>query len=217
MLAQCGLFATASPVAVRFAAAHFEVRHFRRRELIGSTQAPFNGFGLVISGAVQAMDMTLDGKEVALLHIGENEVFGHLALLAERPLPLTWVAGQASTAVALMAADKAAQLAQFPEIVLQLARDASQQVCDLLGGQKIQSIHPVGARICAWLAHHSRQNHELQLPTHAELAWQLNTTRESITRMLQKLLTDGVLARDGDLWRVLRPDVLLAQSRGSER
>lgn len=216
-LAPCRFFASAPPAALQFAAAHMEMRHLRKRELLGDIQLPFTGFGIVLQGAMQAVDMTMDGKEVALLSVQPYETFGHISLLAEQPLALTWVATSASTTVALMPEDRALQLMQFPELVLQLARSTSQQVCDLLSWQKIQAIHPVSARVCAWLLHHGRQQMEMQLPTHAELAWRLNTTGESVTRVLQKLLTDQVLQRDGDTWRITSPETLKDLTRGSER
>ena len=55
------------------------------------------------------------------------------------------------------------------------------------------------------------------MPTHAELAWRLNTTRETVTRVLQRLLTDGILSRDGDLWLIERPDLLSDLARGEDR
>ena len=70
------------------------------------------------------------------------------------------------------------------------------------------------ARVCAWLLRASGTDGALQLPTHAELAWRLNTTRESITRVLQKLLTDQVLQRDGDWWRIQAPTTLQELARG---
>lgn len=207
-LAPCRFLAAASPAALQFAAAHMEMRHLRKRELLMDGAHSFTGLGVVMQGAVQAVDLTLDGKEVALLNVGPYETFGHVSLLATQPVAMNWVATSSSTTVALLPQEKALQLTQFPELVLQLARAASQQVCDLLSWQKIQAINPVSARICAWLLHHSRMETEMQLPTHAELAWRLNTTRESVTRVLQKLLTDGVLQRDGDVWRILSPQTL---------
>lgn len=216
-LGPCRFFANASSAAVQFAASHMEMRHLRKRELLGDSQLPFSGFGVVLQGSIQAVDRTMDGKEATLFSIDPYEVFGHVGLLADQPVALTWVATSSSTTVALMPHDKALQLTQFPELVLQMARSTSQQVCDLLSWQKIQAIHPVTARVCAWLLYHSRQETQVRLPTHAELAWRLNTTRESVTRVLQKLLTDGVLQRDGDIWHILAPQILKDLASGNER
>jgi DNA-binding GntR family transcriptional regulator len=54
----------------------------------------------------------------------------------------------------------------------------------------------------------------LQVPTHAELAWQLNTTRESVTRVMQKLLSDGVVVRESERWLIVQAEVLRDLARG---
>ncbi len=211
-LAPCRLFANASTPALQYAAAHMQLHHLRKREVIAG--GAFDGLGVVLQGSVQAIDATLDGKEVALFSVSTHDSFGHQTLLAPNPIALTWVATSSATTVALLERPQALELVQFPELVLQLARTTSAQVCDLLGWQLLQSIHPISARVCAWLLRASGTDGALQLPTHAELAWRLNTTRESITRVLQKLLTDQVLQRDGDWWRIQAPTTLQELARG---
>lgn len=215
-LTPCAFFQTASAPALQFAAAHMNLLHMRRREVLSQGAKPFDGLGVVLQGNLQAVDLTLDGKEVGLMSAGLHEPFGHYVLLADQPMDLTWVATSAAT-VAVMERDKALQLLTFPEMMAMLARLNGQQVCNLLSWQKIQAIHPVSARVCAWMLHHGRHRTTLQLPTHAEMAWRLNTTRESVTRVLQKLLTEGVLRRDGDDWHVLNLKTLEEMARGEDR
>jgi CRP-like cAMP-binding protein len=116
-----------------------------------------------------------------------------------------------------MDSQAAQELMTFPEMALGAARLLAQDVCSFLGWQKIQAVHPVSARVCAWIQHASAADSSLRIPTHAELAWRLNTTRETVTRVLQRLLTDGILRRNGDLWLIERPDLLSDLARGEER
>ncbi len=219
-LTPCAFFSTASTPALQFAASHMNLLHMRRREVLqpgGQPGQPFAGLGVVLQGGLQAIDLTLDGKEVGLMNVGPHEPFGHTLLLAERPIELTWVASSSATTAAIMDRDKALQLLGFPEMMAAVARLNGQQVSDLLGWQKVQAIHPVSARVCAWLLRQSNKDSVLRLPTHAEMAWKLNTTRESVTRVLQKLLTDGVLRRDGDDWHMVRISTLEEMARGEDR
>ena len=216
-LTPCAFFSHASPAALQFAASRMALLHMRRREVLRPLDRPFHGLGVVLQGNLQALDLTLDGREAALMTVPLYETFGHANLLATRPAALTWVASTASTTVAVMPSEPAQELMQFPEMALGAARRLAQEVCELLDSQKIQSVHPVSARVCAWLQQQARQGLELRLPTHAELAWRLNTTRETVTRVLQRLLTDGVLQRDGEVWLVARMDLLRDLARGDER
>ena len=176
-LAPCGFFTNAPPAAVQFAASHMHLIHLKRREVLGDGKQPFNGLGVVLQGNLQAVDLTLDGREAALLTATLHETFGHANLLAAQPVLLTWVAVSPSTSVAVMDSQAAQELMTFPEMALGAARLLAQDVCSFLGWQKIQAVHPVSARVCAWIQHASAADSSLRIPTHAELAWRLNTTR----------------------------------------
>lgn len=197
----CTIFINIPGEIVQQAAGWMDLQNLRRREVLGSDMG-FKGLGVVLSGTLQAVDYTADGKEVALLTAGANEAFGLAELLATRAMPLTWMAGAASTTVALMPEAQARMLLRNPDVALKAANVLAQQVCDAHGWQKVRSVHPVGARVAAWIRWQMGTDGNLKVPTHAELAWQLNTTRESITRVFQKLLAEGVLARNGEAWRV---------------
>ncbi|NBR14445.1 MAG: DUF2797 domain-containing protein, partial [Crocinitomicaceae bacterium] len=82
------------------------------------------------------------------------------------------------------------------------ARELADQVSESLGWQKINAVTPISARVCAWLCWSAGNSSLLEIPKHAELAWRLNTTRESITRTFQKLQADGLIQREDEKWRI---------------
>lgn len=200
-LRSCSLFAKAPAALIERAAQQMDIVHLKRREVLLSGGGPFRGLAVVLQGRMQAIDHTIDGREVALSSVDPGGVFGHANLIAPRPFELTWMATNPS-AVAVMAPAAAMGLFEDPHMSFHLAADMAQQVCDFLGWQKVLSVHPVSARVCAWLLWHTAGPSGLSRYTHAELAWRLNTTRESITRVLQRLQSDGVLQRDGEMWRI---------------
>lgn len=213
-LQSCALFAEADDALLRLAAQQMQLLELRKREVLRFEHTAFAGLGVVVNGVMQAMDMTADGREVALLTVPAGQAFGYVGVLAESPTEMTWVAAQNATTLALMPLAQAQWLLAQPTVTLGLSRLLAQRVSDLMDLQKIQGIHPVGVRICAWLKRRSLRAAVLQLPTHAELALQLNTTRESVTRVLQRLQADGVLRRSGDVWQVLQPALLAELARG---
>ena len=127
-LAPCGFFTNAPPAAVQFAASHMHLIHLKRREVLGDGKQPFNGLGVVLQGNLQAVDLTLDGREAALLTATLHETFGHANLLAAQPVALTWVAASPSTSVAVMDSQAAQELMTFPEMALGAARLLAQDV-----------------------------------------------------------------------------------------
>jgi CRP-like cAMP-binding protein len=212
-LRACRLFATAPEEVVLSAAKDMDIVHLKRREVLMRGGKTFNGLGVVLQGRLQAMDRTLDGREVALQTAEETETFGQAGLLARRPVELVWVAAVPS-AVAVMSTAQARHLLETTVLGWLAARDLADQVSDQLGWQKLLAITPISARVCAWACWASSGAKTLEIPKHAELAWRLNTTRESITRTFQKLLADGLLARDGETWLVADAKALAQMAMG---
>lgn len=208
VLVQCTLFAELPTLQLGAVAERMQIVSLRRREVLGGA-AGFTGLGVVLNGSLQSVEETTDGREVVLATAEAYEPFGLAELLAQAIAPPTWVAGSTSTAVGTLDRATAMDVLQRPELAFAVARTLARRVCDLQGMQKILSIHSVPARLAAWL-HWQCAGTEgrIKLPTHAELAWQLNTTRESVTRVLQRLSAEGLLARDGEAWRVANPSAL---------
>ena len=72
-------------------------------------------------------------------------------------------------------------------------------------------------RSSAWACWATRDQKTLDIPKHAELAWRLNTTRESITRTFQRLLSEGVLQREGEDWVISDFQALMQLAMGDAR
>ena len=155
VLTQCSLFSGLTPELTRYCAEHMRLVSLRRRETVsdGGTGGAdrFTGLGVVLSGAVQAVDLTGDGREAALVTALPFECFGLAELLAPRGQPLTWMASATSTAVGVMERDAALQAFAKPELVVRAAGLLAQRVCDAQALQKVLTVHPINARVCAWL------------------------------------------------------------------
>ena len=129
---------------------------------------------------------------------------------------MTWVATNPST-LAVLSPESAMALLGDPQISRRVAGEMADQLCEFISWQKIVSVHPVSARVCAWLLWQTTGSPSVTVMTHAELAWRLNTTRESITRVFQRLQADEILRRDGDSWLVSRPERLRELASGDTR
>lgn len=213
-LLNSALFKDAPEALLREVGAHMDLVQLRKREVWFDAQRPTLGIGVVLQGRLHALDHTLDGKEVTLLTAETGEVFGHMELLALRPTPLNWVA-LTSASIAWLPETHARGLLGKTDLLLRLAQNMAQQLSDFLAWQKLLSINPVGSRVCAWLLWQEEQNSSnYSVLTHAELAWRLNTTRESITRTLQRLQVDDLIARESDTWFIKNRDALLSMAQG---
>ncbi len=212
----CQLFAAAPDEVIAEAAREMDIVNLKRREVLTRGGRPFKGLGVVLQGRLQAMDRTLDGREVALQTIAERATFGQAGLLASESLDLVWVAA-VPCSVAVMSAEPARRMLQNPSMALRVARDLADQVNDYLGWQKVLSVTPISSRVCAWACWTAQGRRELDIPKHAELAWRLNTTRESITRTFHRLQAEGLLSREGEIWVIANPTALAQMAMGDSR
>jgi CRP-like cAMP-binding protein len=219
VLTPCSLFTGLPPEVVKPWADRMRLVSVRRREAVTTESGePFDGLGIVLSGAVQSIDLTGDGREVALATAAAHEPFGLAELLASRVTPGHWMASNPSTAVGLLTSRDALEMLAEPVFALRAASRLAQHVCDVQSLQKVLTVHPVSARVCAWLRWQGEgAAGVVQVPTHAELAWHLNTTRESVTRVFQKLFSDGVIAREESGWRIADWSALTEGSRPRSR
>lgn len=216
VLKQNAFFATLSEEAVQWAAERMDIFSLKRRQALLSGGGPFRGLGIVISGRMQAIELTMDGREVALKTIEQSGLFGQEDLLARSPLSLHWTA-PASATVAVMGLKTAKELLLQPEMLRALAADLAQQLNDQLQWQKILSANTVAAKLANWIVFSAGERKEVTLPTHAEVAWRLNTTRESVTRVLQRLQAEGVLVREDGRWRIQKGAALRDLAKGEDK
>jgi CRP-like cAMP-binding protein len=172
--------------------------------------------GLVVQGRIQSIEQTLDGREVALQTAEAGESFGQVALLASLPIEMFWVA-TAPSAVAVLPHDKALALFESAPMGMLAARGLADQVSEFLGWQKVIAVTPISSRVCAWICWAAGAKDRLEVPKQAELAWRLNTTRESITRTFQRLQADGLLQRDDTAWLILRREALELLALGENK
>jgi CRP/FNR family cyclic AMP-dependent transcriptional regulator len=216
VLKNCSLFRQVSAEVLHLAASQMDILQLKKREVLLVNGHAFRGLGVVLQGRLQAMDYTIDGREVALTTADSDQAFGQANLIAPRPVDLNWVAVSQCT-VAIMQPKHALDLLNHADMAKRVATDLAQQVCEFLSWQKILAVHPVSARVCAWILWESSGKTTLQVPKHAELAWRLSTTRESITRTLQKLQTEAVLQREGDTWLIANPQTLAQMALGDSK
>jgi CRP-like cAMP-binding protein len=139
-----------------------------------------------------------------------------VALLASLPIEMVWVA-TAPSAVAVLAQDKALALFESAPMGMLAARGLADQVSEFLGWQKVIAVTPISSRVCAWICWAAGAQNRLEVPKQAELAWRLNTTRESITRTFQRLQADGLLQRDESAWLILQRDALELLALGENK
>jgi CRP-like cAMP-binding protein len=156
----------------------------------------------LLEGRLQAIDFTLDGREVGLHFIEEGQYFGEISVLDGLPSPEVVIANKKSQVVMVPAREVRGLIFANPPAIEAMTSGLTERIRSQASLRQILGIISPLQRICALLQTLSKDGKNPEVisnaPTHQEIAIMVNLTRETVTRAFQVLQSQGALARDGD-------------------
>lgn len=194
-------------------------RRVERREVVIKRGDKDAGLGFLIEGRLQAVDFTLDGREVGIDFVEERDFFGELAVIDGQPAP-EYVIAVAPSRVAMLDREHARELMfSVPNASESVALRLAGRIRRSARQRALLALPSSFQRVCAQLTLLSQQDGTgrvvIQLPpTHQEIAIMVNTSRETVTRTLQFLQGLNIVARAGAHIVVNRPDTLQEAADG---
>lgn len=194
-------------------------RRVERREVVIKRGEVGTGLGFLIEGRLQAVNFTLDGKEVGTDFIENGDFFGELSVIDGRPAP-EYVIAVAPSRIAILDRDLARELMfSTPTGAEAVATRLAERMRRAATHRAMLALPSSFQRVCAQLALMAQQGGGGLLviampPTHQEIAIMVNTSRETVTRTLQFLQTMKVVARSGSDLLVHQPDMLQQAADG---
>ena len=179
-------------------------RNYEAGRRIISRNAADRDVYLLVSGRVRITTYSQGGRQVTFRDIAAGDVFGEVAALDERPrsadviaLDTTLLASMAPRVFRKLLAGEPVLGERVMKRLAGLVRSLSERVVDLstLGVQN--RIHAEILRL-ARQAGVERNRARLEPgPKHADIASQVSTYREQVTRELSALARAGILEKDG--------------------
>ena len=156
----------------------------------------------IIEGGVRVLNFAASGRVISFASLGPGAYFGELAAIDGQPRSATVVA-QAKCVLAVLEGEEFRHLVlSFPQISITLLRrlseivrrsderitdlsslSAAQRVC--LEILRLAEPDPVAGR--SWVVY--------PLPTQANIASRIGTTRETVARMISRLAAEGIVER----------------------
>jgi len=163
----------------------------------------------VVEGAVEVVNYSQGGREIALARIAAGGYFGELAAIDGQPRSASVVALENCLVATMSPKAFDRLLVDHPELarglLLRLARiirACDNRIMDLSTLGAIQRVYlellrlavpdPAGAG--KWVV--------LRAPAQREIASQASTTRETVTRAISELAAEGVVTREGRSLRI---------------
>jgi CRP/FNR family transcriptional regulator, cyclic AMP receptor protein len=196
------------------------LRQLARRQLALTPAEMGEWIGWVIEGGVWLVDHTQEDRESVLGRFTGGDLFGEMHAFGEAGR-LTGYLSYVSVGpskVALVQRRVAWELiGREAQVGQQLVALLTNRMADFFRWRAILGLPSAPERVMAVLAALLTGDNTIaigQLPagmTQQEIAAYANTTRETVTRVMQRLQADGVVVRDGSTWQVNRAALEKAQ------
>ena len=200
VLKNVALFADLSVKELAFLAERSSVRHFAASEVIFSEGDMCQGLFIVQSGAVKIFKMAPNGREQVLGVERTGNSVAELPVFDGGNYPASTIAVEDSDLLFIRKEDFRALCLEHPEVALKLLRVVGRRLRGLVGIIEELSFTTVRQRLIAYLlriaagAAGTKKPLELSLPvSHQELAAELGTVRELVSRNLSRLQAEGLI------------------------
>lgn len=179
-------------------------RNYRAGQPIITRAAADRDVHLIIAGRVRVTTYSAAGRQVTFRDIGAGELFGEVAAIDDMPRSADVVALENSMTASMPAAVFRQLLREQPALaervlrrLASLVRRMSERVIDLSTLGVHQRLHAELLRL-AREAGVTRNSARIEpAPKHADLASQVSTYREQVTRELSALAKAGIVKREG--------------------
>jgi CRP/FNR family cyclic AMP-dependent transcriptional regulator len=159
------------------------------------------------SGQVRLSVSTSGGKELLLRHMGPGEVIGEFSLIDGEPRSADATVVQPSSGIVLHR-DRFLRIAEtHPQLGLAMARHLCRQLRSTNYQMESIALYDLRSRVARFLLFALRDEPEAQgsgrvrlrmAVNQSELALLLGASRPKVNQVLQSMLAEGVLERDGE-------------------
>ena len=185
--------------AVEKAIAHLVTRTINANEVVLQENDWSSSVYFILGGWVKVRTINPDGKEVTLNILGKGELFGEMAALDEAPRS-TDVITLTSTEFGNMPAKDFVELIQTSPLagvkLSQIMARRLRQVNRQMQLRESDSMSRVADTLLFLAEGHEKTGTEIPKLTHYELSSLTGLTRETVSRVLQKLEKKGLILRN---------------------
>jgi len=204
-LAQVGLFAGLSETELAFLAQRAVARKFSAGEIVFSEDDPCTGMYVVESGHMRIFKTSPGGREQVLSIEGPGGSVAELPVLDGGNYPASVSAVENSTLLFIAKQDFQALCLAHPEVALKVLRVIGARLRKLVGIIEELSFTTVRHRLAAFLVRLARREGTrvdggvaITLPaSNQELAAQIGTVRELVSRNLSRFQSEKLIQMDG--------------------
>ena len=204
VLERTALLSNLSQQELQLLAARTVRKHLSEGELLFSEGEPCSGLHIIAQGKVRIFKTSVGGREQVLALNGPGESVAELPVFDGGPYPASAMAVEDTEIAFISRRDFHAYCLEHPEVALKVLTVVGGRLRRLVGIIEELSFTTIRQRLISALlklaqteGKKTERGIEFQLPaTHQELASQLGTVRELISRNLMRLQAEGLLEVD---------------------
>jgi CRP/FNR family cyclic AMP-dependent transcriptional regulator len=189
------------------------IREYAKRDIVLQKGAPGDSLLFLLTGSLQVIDVTEDGRAVGLRMLQPGDFFGEIAVI-NGALRSASVVALTPVLVALLPRATALYLfSHSPSVANHMLRFLAEKVQRDSEFRSLLSIHNTSRRIYTFLnlmkATKDGDVHVVEnLPTHQDIANMINTSRETVTRALLALTQAGIIQKGTHKITIIKPEEL---------
>jgi CRP-like cAMP-binding protein len=207
------LFKDLSEEEMQLIKTNFRVKLFNKRDVVLQKGGAGDNLLFLLSGQLQVVDVTEDGRAIGLRMLKEGDFFGEIALINGSTRSASVVA-LSNVLVAFLPAAISMQLfTNSPSVANKMLRHLAEKIQRDSEFRALLSINNTSRRIYAFIDLFKTiapGNLEVieNLPTHQDIAMMINTSRETVTRALIHLVQQGIVEKDLHRLIIRKPEEL---------
>ena len=212
-LAKAAIFSGLAEDELDYLASRAVVRRYRAGEIVFSEGEPCSGLYVVESGQVRIFKSSANGREQVLSIDGPGSSVAELPVFDGGAYPASVTAIEDATLLFVSKQDFQSLCLAHPQVALKVLRMLGARLRNLVGIIEELSFTTVRHRLASFLLRMAQREGkrtakgaEIVLPmSNQELAAQIGTVRELVSRNLSRLQAEGLIQMDGR--NVVIPDV----------
>jgi CRP/FNR family transcriptional regulator len=205
VLRQTPLFANLTDVEMRALRARVSSRHFQKGELLFNEGDACTGLFLVARGKVRIFKLSSGGREQVLAVEGPGSSFAELPVFDGGKYPASALALEETEVLFISRRDFQNFCREHPDVALKVIAVVGSRLRRLVGIIEELSFTTVRQRLIAAILRMAQTNGtttkqgiQMELTkSHQDLAAELGTVRELVSRNLSRLQAEGFLEVDG--------------------
>jgi CRP/FNR family transcriptional regulator len=208
------LFSALSDTELASLAKRTLIRSYASSELIFSEGESCTGFYIVSRGRVRIFKASPNGREQVLALEGPGRSVAELPVFDGGPYPASGAAVEPSELLFISRQEFRALCVEYPEISLKILQVVGARLRRLVGIIEELSFTTVRNRLISWILRQAKSQDAFRFKldvSHQELAAQIGTVRELVSRNLARLQAQGFIGINGHEVTILNLEGLEAE------